>query len=92
MLPTQQQIIRSDDTEASQASRGGRVKGASPVTLLHDGDLFDDLLQVRLHRDLLDGHNLPSLFIVGLKYTAIGPAYKTGVKTLFNIFILATTE
>lgn len=85
MLPTQQQIIRSDDTEAG---RGGRVEGASPVTLLHDGNLFDDLLQVRLHRDLLDGHNLPSLFIVGLKYTAIGPAYKTGVKTLFNIFYL----
>lgn len=28
------------------------------VTLLHDGDLLDDLLQVCIHRDLLDGQNL----------------------------------
>lgn len=29
-----------------------------PVTLLHDGNLLDDLLQIRLHRNLLDCHHL----------------------------------
>lgn len=45
-----------------------------PVTLLHDGDLLDDLLQIRLHRNLFDGYDLPSFFIMSLKYAAVRPA------------------
>ena len=55
----------------------------TPVTLLHDGDLLDDLLQVGLYRNLLDGHNLPCLLIVGLEHTAIGPD-DTQTQTLWD--------
>lgn len=46
----------------------------APVTLLHNGDFLDDLLKIRLHRNLFDGYNLPGLFIMGFKHTAIRPA------------------
>lgn len=49
-------------------------KACVPVALLHDGDFLDDLLQVRLHRNLFDGHNLPGLFIMSFKHTAIRAA------------------
>jgi len=45
-----------------------------PVALLHDGDFLDDLLKIRLHRNLFDGYNLPRFFIISLKYTTIRPA------------------
>lgn len=45
---------------------------SGPVTLLHDGDLLDDLLQIRLHRNLLDSHHLARLLVNGFKNTAIG--------------------
>lgn len=43
-----------------------------PVTLLHDGNLLDDLLQIRFDRNLLDGHHLARLLMDGFKHTAIG--------------------
>lgn len=33
------------------------------VTLLHDGDLLDDLLQVRVDGYLFDGQHLPRLLV-----------------------------
>lgn len=42
-----------------------------PVTLLHDGNLLDDLLQIRLYRNLLDGHHLARLLVYGFEHTAI---------------------
>ena len=41
------------------------------VTLLHDGDLLDDLLKVCIHRHLFDGQHLPRVFVQGLVHTAI---------------------
>lgn len=46
----------------------------APVTLLHDGDFLNDLLQIRLYRNLFDGNNLPRFLIIGLEYTTIRPA------------------
>jgi hypothetical protein len=33
------------------------------VTLLHNGDFLDDLLEIRVHRNLLDGQDLPRLLV-----------------------------
>lgn len=55
-----------------------------PVTLLHDGDFLDDLLKIRLHRNLFDGYNLPSFFIIGLKHAAIRPAGTHRDSTCFS--------
>lgn len=52
-----------------------------PVTLLHDGNLLNDFLQVRLDRNLLDGHYLTRLLMDGLKHTAIGA---TDTNTPYN--------
>lgn len=49
-----------------------------PVTLLHDGDLLDDLLKVRLHRNLFDGDDLARLLVVGFEHGAIRPAQRDG--------------
>lgn len=43
-----------------------------PVTLLHDGNLLDDFLQIGLDGNLLDGHHLTRLLMDGLKHAAIG--------------------
>lgn len=45
-----------------------------PVTLLHDGDFLDNFLKIWLHRNLFNGHNLPSLFIMCFEHTSIRPA------------------
>lgn len=42
------------------------------VTLLHDGNFFDDLLQVGVHRHLFDGQNLARFFVHCLENRAIG--------------------
>ena len=39
--------------------------------LLHDGNLFDDLLQIRVHRDLLDGQDLAGFLVQGLEHGSI---------------------
>lgn len=44
-----------------------------PVTLLHYRDLFDYLLQIGFHRNLLNGHDLTRLFMNSFVYAAIGP-------------------
>lgn len=62
-----------------------------PVTLLHDGDFLDDLLKIRLHRNLFDGYDLPSFFIMGLKYAAVRPA-GTQRERLNTVFQLLMTE
>lgn len=57
------------------ATRNNTVKGSLftvPITLLHDGNLLDDFLQIRLDRNLLDGHHLTRLLMDGLKHAAIG--------------------
>lgn len=46
----------------------------TPVTLLHDGDLLDDLLKVRLHRNLFDGDDIARLLVVGFEHGAVRPA------------------
>jgi hypothetical protein len=60
-----------------QAGRALSVRGpeALPVTLLHDGDFLDYLLQVRFHGHLLDCNNLASLFMNSLVHAAIRPAF-----------------
>lgn len=52
---------------------------SGPVTLLHDGDLLDDLLQIRLHRNLLDSHHLARLLVNGFKNTAIGTRHTNNI-------------
>lgn len=44
-----------------------------PITLLHYGYLFNDLLKVRLNRNLLDCNNLASFFMDSFEHAAIGP-------------------
>jgi len=41
------------------------------VALLHYADLLDNLLQVRINRNLLDGQHLARLLVLSLKHTAI---------------------
>ena len=41
------------------------------VTLLHDGNLLDDLLQILVHRDLLDGQDLAGFLVQGLEHGSI---------------------
>lgn len=43
-----------------------------PITLLHYGDLFNNLLQIRLNRNLLNCNDLTSLFVDSFEHTAIG--------------------
>lgn len=52
---------------------------SGPVTLLHDGDLLDDLLQIGLHRNLLDSHHLARLLVNGFKNTAIGTRHTNNI-------------
>lgn len=52
---------------------------SGPVTLLHDGDLLDYLLQIRLHRNLLDSHHLARLLVNGFKNTAIGTRHTNNI-------------
>lgn len=44
-----------------------------PITLLHYGYLFNDLLKVRLNRNLLDCNNLAGFFMDSFEHAAIGP-------------------
>lgn len=61
--------------------------GIRPVALLHNGDLFNDLLQVRLHRNLFNGHNLPRLFMMRLEHAAIRPAKGTVTQCISNCLV-----
>lgn len=56
-----------------------------PVTLLHDGDFLDDLLKIRLHRNLFDGYDLPRLFIMCFKHTSVRPADTKRERGTFNM-------
>ena len=46
-------------------------EGGVPVTLLHNTDLFDNVLEVRVYWDLFDGQQLPRLFMHGLVHCPI---------------------
>lgn len=51
----------------------GSAYESVPVALLHDGDLLNDLLKVRLHGDLFDCHDLSRLFVMSFKHAAVRP-------------------
>lgn len=43
------------------------------ITLLHDGNLLDDFLEIRIHGNLFDGKDLARLLVDGLVNAAIRP-------------------
>ena len=45
--------VQSKEYVCMCAQGGGGI--SRPVTLLHNADLFDNVLEVRVHRHLLDG-------------------------------------
>lgn len=53
------------------ASIKGFCSAHLPVTLLHYGYFFYDFLQVRFHRNLFNGNNLPRFFMDGFEHAAI---------------------
>lgn len=61
---------------------GSLVCVCIPVTLLHYTNLFDDILEVRIHWDLFDGQQLPRLLVHCLVHCSIGPE---GVQTQYTV-------
>lgn len=67
--------LRLDNIFKLHTRRAGRVRVAappSPVALLHDRYFLDDLLKVRIHRDLFNGEKLARFLVDRLVDCPIG--------------------